>query len=636
MLNEHRFFDNFDLPQRRSGAEGNAMTPAGKLAILNCVAALEAGGLAASAACAASGVSQATVSRWRRAYAAGGVDALQEARRGRCGRHPVAMHLDADARAYLRRLAAGCGSQASAMDDFLDSPSCPPQIREALAGRKSRHHIPVSIRRAMAMTPEMQAMWNGPKQFAQTAFIQHRDMTMISPTGDRVQIQPGDWWELDDQSTNQPFWFDLEPGQTFTRQSTADRLAERHGVAIGRQGLFCVDVASGMWMAGELIGRPKDAYRAEDILRFLRRLFEDYGLPRFGIRLERGIWKSRAITGEKVEMPEEQRQIVVNGLRNLGIHVEYCYQSRGKPFVEGGFDHLQTRMSIEAMKRGWIDIGRVGRGDGAKERETQIMLRSKYGACHPKDAGFAHISELAAVYQEGFEFLNTHAKEGRLLSGIPKQKYQESVSSVPLRDLAPEHVGVFMPVKFETTLRGGHVSKTIDGREYLFGAPEIAARLGNGYRLQACFDPGDPWRGCELYSLEIGTRNVANLAPGAHIGCAEWSEAAPQFGFGRAETIEQRKRYSRAFRSVYAAAGLTGRRGRRILENRDGVGGVFRTEKDDAISRRGAEAQSGDAGRVYERVALTAAPARTDADLDGVEAEGKAAFADLDAVSMAG
>jgi len=616
------------------------MTATDKLAILQCVSE-QITETSQRKALHSAGISAGTYARWLDAYRTGGVEALDDRRAGRTGRRPVARHLSPEALEYLRKLLAGCGSLASVIDQFEFSPLCPPELKGVLASRRSRHHIPLSIRRAVCLTPEQQAMFNGPKQFAESAFIQRRDMTHIDlATGQRVPVAPGDWWELDDQSTNQPFWFELPAGQNFTRQGTSDRLAERHGVALGRQGLFCVDIASGKWLSGELIGRPRDAYRAEDILRFIFRLFQDHGMPRCGLRLERGIWKARAITGEKIAMPEDQRQIVVNSLRDLGIHIEYCYQSRGKPFVEGGFDHLQTRMSIEATLRGWKDIGREA---GAKERETKAMMRVKDGVLHPRDAGFPHQADLGVAYQEAIGFLNTHAKEGRLLQGVPDELWQASIAAKPLRKLHMKHAGVFLPEKFDTCLRGGHVSKTINGTQYFFGAPEITARLGNGYRVFACFDPSDPWRGAELFNLETGTRNILSLPVGAHIGTAEWSEPAPQFGMGAKETSEQRKRYTRAFRSVYFASGLAGSRGRRILEERDGAGGLRREQREaDFAQKRNVsevsplrasapprEKISSPSSVSVFALASTSLPGPTDADLDATEAAGAAAMAEL-------
>jgi hypothetical protein len=353
------------------------------------------------------------------------------------------------------------------------------------------------------------------------------------------------------------------------------------------------------------------------------------------------VWKAKAITGEKVEMPEDQRQIVVNSLRDLGIHIEYCYQSRGKPFVEGGFDHLQTRMSIEATLRGWRDIGRAA---GIKERETKAMMRVRDGVLHPRDAGFPHQAELGIAYQEAIGFLNTHAKEGRLLNGVPDELWQAAIAAKPLRKMNMKHAGVFLPEKFDTALKGGHVSKTINGVHYFFGAPEITARLGNGYRVFACFDPSDPWRGAELFNLEQGTRNVLSLPVGAHLGTAEWSEPAPQFGLGAKETREQRKRYTRAFRSVYFASGLAGSRGRRILEERDGTGGLRRENvKGEFDVTRKAATERTEKTENTEQFSVTSSPSvsavsvfaiadptlPTDADLDATEAAGAAAMREL-------
>ena len=593
------------------------------------------------------GVSAATLARWWRAYRAAGIDGLEDRRAGHSGRPPVAEKLTPESAAYVRRLSVACGSVASAFDQLAADPSvCPPEIQHYLLGRRSRHSIATSLRRAVAVTPEVDAMRHGAKQFDERAFIGMRDMTQIDPaTGARIPVEPGDWWELDDQSTNQPFWFEMEAEDrvwvwesgprgdaatpirhhAHTRNGTGDALAARHGCALVRQGLFCVDVAAGHWLACELLGRPRDAYRAEDILRFLRRLFEDYGLPRRGIRLERGVWQSNAMTG-KVAMPESERQAIVAGLSNLGIHVEYVYKSRGKPFVEGGFDHLQTRMAIEAQLRGFKDIGRW-RSD--KERESAAMLRCKAGVAHPKDCGFPHISELAQAYQDAFAFLNSHAKEGRLQRGVPEERFQASIAAAPLRALNPEHAAVFMPVKFATQITGGHVQKTIDGRLYRFALPELTAKYGNDYRVHVAFDPGDPWRGAEVSNLETGTRNVDSLGLGKWMGTGEWAEPAPQFGKSLScDTVEQRKRYTRAFRSVYAAAGVKGvlsGRGRLAQEVRTDDGLMMRDDGRVDQTRTVRRLDADVPGRIAEK---------TDADLDSADAAGAAAMKELAALEF--
>lgn len=597
------------------------MKPTAKLDILSAVTAMAGDGISESAACKIVGVSVATLWRWRKRFGVAGVDGLTDGRAGASGRPAIAADLTPDAAAYVRRLAVASGSVASAFAELAASAEiCPPTIQAYLDGRASRHRIATSLRRAVAVTPEIDAMRHGPKRFDERAYIGMRDMTQIDLlTGQRVPILPGDWWEFDDQSTNQPFWFELHEKEVRTRQGTADALATRHGCGLGRQGLFAVDIATGRWLACELVGRPRDAYRAEDILRFMRRLFEDYGLPRRGIRLERGVWKSNALTGT-TELPDSERRAVVAGLSNLGIHVEYVYKSRGKPFVEGGFDHLQTRMAVEAEKRGLVDIGRH-RSDF--EREAAMMMRCKAGVRHPRDCGFPHVSTLGEVYQSAFAFLNASAKEGRLQSGVPDERWQAALEATPLRVLKPEHAGVFMPQKFATEIRGGHVQKTVGGTVYRFALPELTAAVGNGYRIQACFDPGDPLRGCEVYNLEAGTRNTRSLRLGQWMATAEWAEAAPQFGRGDPATMAQHKRYSVAFRSVYAASGVGGRRGRTAHETRTGTGLATRDDGRNII-----------VDDISPRVSPTAVPDRSDEDLDRGEAEALAALAQMDDLSI--
>ena len=205
----------------------------------------------------------------------------------------------------------------------------------------------------MNVTPQVKDKFRGPRRFELNGITTHRSMDEQLESGELRAIQPGDWWEMDDMSVNLPFWFESPFG--------TDRLAERHGVGLGRQSLCAMDIASGKWLGFELIGRPRDAYRAEDILRFLRRLFTEYGTPRRGLRLERGIWQSKRLTGyavtdggaaeEEVQRPgmdEPERERIVGGIEALGIRVQYVHSPKAKGFIESGFNFLQAVMSAIA------------------------------------------------------------------------------------------------------------------------------------------------------------------------------------------------------------------------------------------------------------------------------------------------
>jgi hypothetical protein len=173
----------------------------------------------------------------------------------------------------------------------------------------------------MRVTKAVHYKFSGPKRYRLNAMTTLRGMFEEMADGSRREIEPGDWRVMDDMSVNYPFWFDNPFG--------SDKLAKAHGVGIGRQSLCAMDLASCKWLGFVLIGRPRDAYRAEDILRFCRRLFQEYGLPRRGLRLERGIWQAKKIQGHEVvtttsgseavvelpgerpEMPEAERNLVI-------------------------------------------------------------------------------------------------------------------------------------------------------------------------------------------------------------------------------------------------------------------------------------------------------------------------------------
>jgi len=315
-------------------------------------------GAPVAAACRAAGVDQATYMRWRGRYKEHGLDGLVP-RTDRCGRKPSFDAFAPEAQQKLVQLYVRTGSQALALQLFRDDPLCPEPLKawidERNSSDKSRHQIPPSLRQRMQVTPAIHDKFRGPRRYELNAITTLRSMEEQLDGGDVRSIEPGDWWEMDDMSVNLPFWYESPFG--------TDKLAERHGVGIGRQSLCAMDIASGKWLGFELIGRPRDAYRAEDILRFLRRLFTEYGLPRRGLRLERGIWQSKRMTGytvsdsgaaegpvERPGMDEQEKERVVGGLQALGIEIRYVHTPKAKGFIESGFNFLQSVMAAIAHK----------------------------------------------------------------------------------------------------------------------------------------------------------------------------------------------------------------------------------------------------------------------------------------------
>jgi len=355
------------------------MKAADRVDILRRVAELEAEGFSFFGACRViTPVPPATIKKWRKRYAAGGIEALHDGHSP--GRPRLSDFLTEGHISRIRELVLKTDSISLAYDIFKDSAECPPEICDALAKRKSGGHVPMSLRRVASVTPETKALHRGEKGFGLMNFTRLRDMTEVMPDGTRRQIQPGDWFELDDMSFNQPFYYEAScpvcganpkiDGEYRKPGPHCSKLAHRWGCEVGRQSLWCIDVASAKWLGLELIGRARDAYRAEDILRFLRRIFQTYGLPRRGLRLERGIWMSKKVKGHEMtaevrgdadyddartgyelpEMAEEERKVIVGGLSDLGLEVVYCYSPHTKGMIESSFDHLQSIMNAMGDK----------------------------------------------------------------------------------------------------------------------------------------------------------------------------------------------------------------------------------------------------------------------------------------------
>ena len=457
-----------------------------------------------------------TLERWRRKYLADGVDGLRD-NYVAVGRPAVADCLPPDFADFIRRKAAKCGSMALAYQFCVDDPACPEELREflvpKLVGEKPLS-LPPSLRRVAKVTSELAAALRGPRALGHIGFkSRHSDLVIDPVTGQERKLLAGDIYLSDDMSTNHPFWFNLPDGERETRAGRGDKLAEKHGVAIGRQGLYTID-ARGKWLGCDLIGRPTDAYTSADILRHFRRIIADWGMPRIGWILEKGVWLARAIDGEiKVVIDDGAREAVVAGLSSLGFAVIHVSTSEGKALIEGAFAHLQAVLDL-------LEIPTIGRVRGEMERVEKVIRRVQTGVIHPAEAGIPYIGEHIKNIQKAMVFCNGKPKFGRIQNGVPDEVWSQDTEAHPLRRLTPEQMGVFMPLKYETRIRQGCVDKQLDGVFYRFTSPEFA-RLGAGYRLAVAFDPGDASAGAEIYNLETGSRNADGYSPGQWICHAE-------------------------------------------------------------------------------------------------------------------
>lgn len=454
-------------------------------------------------------------------------------------------------------MAAGVrtGSASLTLLRFADDPLCPPELAQQL--RRGSQPKPL-LNVIRAITPELEAKLRGSKHYGHAGPVNRRSMTVINADGTSAHLQPGDAWELDDMSMNQPFWCDGPDGPI-----------------LSRQGLYCRDVASRQWVGVDLIARPREAYRAEDILRTLRRLMQAHGKPRRALRLERGVWAARSLRGfcvdaagrvqedvaERPAMEDGERQLLQDGLRALGIDIVYCYSSRGKGGIESAFNYLQ---SVTATFAG--PAVNVGRHAGEFERAAKRLRQARAEVHTPAALGFLHIDAAADLQDTAMRWINEHAKTGVV-----------SHPSSVLRHLSPQDLACFLPDCRELEICGGRVTATLDGQPYDFRAPESFAALGSGFRVSMRWDPSEPTLGAAIYSRETSSANWAGYQLGQFIGWADYEAAGPQFDFRPADQREGsdlRRRQVAFHRTAFRAMGRPELPRIAIAAVRDGRGNV--------------------------------------------------------------
>ena len=568
-----------------------------------------------------------TLERWLRLWKAGGPDAL-EADYSKVGRKAVAECIPEKFRDFIRRKVAMCGSAVFAYRMCIDDPACPDELREYLIPKMMGEKPPslaLSLRRAVVVTPDLAAKYRSDVAYDHVSFKLRHDPIVLDPfTGQWRPLMAGDLFLSDDMSINHYFWAEITDADAKTRGDRDRKLAEKHGVFIGRQGLYTND-ARGKWLGFDLIGRPSDAYTAADVLRHFRRIIAMWGMPRIGWILEKGVWMARTINGMKVIIGDGARQELVLGLSSMGFEVIHVHSSEGKALIEGAFGYLQRALDVQ-------EAPTIGHKRGEMERVEKLVNRCHEGVVHPKEVGIAYISDMADIVNRAMTFCNANPKYGRIQNGIPDEVWSRDTTAHPLRKMKPEHMGVFMPTKFETMIRQGHVDKTLDGVNYRF-FNEIFGRLCAGYRLEVAFDPGEPTAGAEIYNLETGARNFLGLSPKAWICHAELENNAPLCGYSAEveESTRRRKASKRAFAAEFRSTGLWGKGCGKASERRTADGTLVRMETN--LGDGGGTAAAGSRAPAAEEAAiptvLRARKAMTPEQVDAAAAEADALEARL-------
>lgn len=492
--------------------------------------------------------------------------------------------------ARARRTGRRMAKMATALTAMAEEPECP----EPLAAKLRKGKFPSFLQKFLKdITPEVEQRILGAKHFQLNGLTSRRDLTLRFPNGDRAEMPAGFKWVFDDMSVNQPFWCEADGKILFSRQ-----------------GLYAIDQRSLKWLGKMLVARPREAYRAEDILRFLRGLFLAYGGKPDVIVFEQGIWKARKIHGfkmnefgqpvgeefERGEMIEGEKHLLTDGLAAIGIKVIFATSAHGK-IIETCFNPLQTQIAIRT--REFVNIGRHA---GEFEIPGKRLAAVRYGAARengadrkhsPSFLGFAPAHILSDRIDEALAF--TNAKENSRKE-IPDEIWTADIAKRPLLENQRNDAAVFLPEIRERQIDGGRVTVKVNGQSHDFRA-DWMIELGSGYKVFCRFDPAEPARGAAIYNRETGTNNFNSYKQGQFLGFVSWEMPAPSvdvgsevrgivgqpvqdfYGVGAFDHGDsERKKQNKLVATFFSALPRPGQPAVKMNELRDGEGRVARIE----------------------------------------------------------
>lgn len=283
-----------------------------------------------------------------------------------------------------------------------------------------------------------------------------------SQTGERRPPYTGEGIESDDATINFPVCVPWKLG--------GDKCSDKYGVKVGRfQWLVNIDLARRFVTSWSYVMRPKSSYRGEDILTGLRAHCIQHGKPK-RVHYERGAWKSN---------------LVKNALSGLGIELHTVWSPHQKPFIEGLFNVLWTKLSVHFPG---CDVGRfMGETEGAND----LLTACKNGQRDPR-RHFPMLAAAIAAFDASVKEKNETPVQSAIGSWIPSESWAERPTATPLDR---ESEWLFSPWQKEWTVKGMLLGGRIPLFEDLSVPFDFTADFlpqYHGAKVRVHFDPTDP------------------------------------------------------------------------------------------------------------------------------------------------
>lgn len=311
-------------------------------------------------------------------------------------------------------------------------------------------------------------------------------------------IPPGAVWTLDDATINFPAVVRIErPG---------DPCFDRYGVMVGRfQVILVVDHRTYYIPAFIHTARPRQQYRAEDVMAALGAACRAHGLPRVVI-LERGISAATSITA---------------ACQALEITIRRARTPHTKA-AEWVFNKLWTLLSHER--------GQLGRFAGDDDRWERLYQRARRGEIDPRQY-FLPLEDVLAALREAITAHNTGFVESRRFGRWCPEAWWQRQASDHLRPFPADRAWALAPTRLgPVKVHGTMVRSTIRLMEthstlVSYAAPELA-----------------DWHGARVC---IWTDPYIDGMPGDIVLAEPFQGKEPGTWICRAEQIDAWARYTR-------------------------------------------------------------------------------------------
>jgi len=458
-----------------------------------------------------------------------------------CGR-PRKFALAEEEKRALRALTLKHGSFDFAMERFAADPWCAAETRDTIAReldtaaqQKRRPRWPQTLRNEIMPAAEWEALFRGQRTFASTEHSPRKGMFFEDEAGNEVPIRSHSVWTMDDYSTNQPYIIETPEGPRLCRQT-----------------LMAMDVYSAAWLSVEMIGRERDAYRAEDILRFILRTIDSQGTMPLALMLERGRWESNAVHGVRLDDLGREFQGRTWGALDDLFTIMHGYSSRHKAVIESSFNTLQTILAHSGRD--------VGRTRGEFELATKLFLAVQQGRKDPRNCGFIEQDASREAHWQAAQTMNQRSRE-RSAAEFRGEAHVPNDLLTTERDaprpLADADRWRFSPIKRLATVRGGFIETQVthyQGASFRFEVNGISdLYLSNGHKVLIAFDPALPALGCYVANADAKDRDGRKV--GDFLITAQHARDVAQFSLftGNREGADTKKKANAAARTAFAS-----------------------------------------------------------------------------------